>query len=111
MTTVVNILTDEYDVYIGRSNSHLGLEASVFQNIYRLEDYNNNRITVLELFRIAFLKRVWMDGDFKRKVEKLRGKRLGCYCKPKKCHGDLIVEYLRTGDIKSLKKPKLSKFF
>lgn len=28
----------------------------------------------------------------------LKGETLGCYCKPKACHGDVIVEYLRGVD-------------
>ena len=26
--------------------------------------------------------------------EKLKGKVLGCYCKPEACHGDIIVDFL-----------------
>jgi hypothetical protein len=29
-----------------------------------------------------------------RAVRELRGKVLGCYCKPKRCHGDIIAEYV-----------------
>ena len=29
-------------------------------------------------------------------LEELRGKVLGCWCKPKDCHGDLYVELLHT---------------
>ena len=27
-------------------------------------------------------------------VVKLKGKTLGCFCKPYPCHGDIIAEYL-----------------
>ena len=27
-------------------------------------------------------------------LDPLRGKRLGCYCAPAKCHGDVLVELL-----------------
>jgi len=29
-----------------------------------------------------------------RAKEELKGKTLGCWCKPKACHGDVIVEFL-----------------
>jgi hypothetical protein len=29
-----------------------------------------------------------------RKIEELKGKVLGCFCKPNACHGDVIKEYL-----------------
>lgn len=31
--------------------------------------------------------------------KELRGKTLACWCKPKKCHGDVIVEYINKIDI------------
>jgi hypothetical protein len=34
------------------------------------------------------------DEEFKKKVLALEGKRLGCYCKPLACHGDVIVRWL-----------------
>ncbi|HEB92024.1 MAG TPA: DUF4326 domain-containing protein [Gammaproteobacteria bacterium] len=42
--------------------------------------------------------------DFERELLKfkkedaleLKGKTLGCHCKPATCHGDVIVDYLNT---------------
>ena len=34
----------------------------------------------------------------KSEVLKLSGKRLGCYCKPSKCHGDILADYLNSID-------------
>jgi len=28
------------------------------------------------------------------KLEELRGKKLGCWCKPNSCHGDIIIKLL-----------------
>jgi len=36
------------------------------------------------------------DSEFRDSVLKLKGKTLGCWCKPLPCHGDIIVEYLET---------------
>ena len=37
-----------------------------------------------------------VDSEFATRVKGLRGKQLGCFCKPKACHGDVIVEYLEN---------------
>lgn len=31
-------------------------------------------------------------------IEELRGKRLGCWCKPLPCHGDLLIYLLEGGN-------------
>ena len=34
----------------------------------------------------------------KSEVTKLAGKRLGCFCKPAACHGDILADYLNSLD-------------
>ena len=34
------------------------------------------------------------DGDNRVQFMQLRGKNLGCWCKPEKCHGDVILRKL-----------------
>lgn len=34
-------------------------------------------------------------------LEQLRGKNLGCWCKPESCHGDVLIELLGTDDFSS----------
>jgi hypothetical protein len=48
----------------------------------------------IALFADDFSKRVRVDDTFRRYVEGLRGKRLGCHCKPLDCHLDVVVAYL-----------------
>ena len=82
---VVNInLGKEFDVYIGR--------GSMFGNKYRITTTCTRRKSI-EKYEVWFYKRL-RDPKFKRAVLKLRGKRLGCFCWPKPCHGNVIVEYL-----------------
>jgi hypothetical protein len=54
------------------------------------------RDLVIELYRKYFLERLERDPEFKVAVERLRGSRLGCWCKPLACHGDVIVRYLEA---------------
>jgi len=84
---VVNInLGQEFDVYIGR--------GSMFGNKHRIGKHCTRKQAVAR-YKIDFYKRIKKDPKFKRAVLKLRGKRLGCFCWPKPCHGNVIVEYLR----------------
>ena len=83
---VVNLHKEKYDVYIGR--------GSLFGNPYPITKGNTRQI-VIDLYREWFYNQLKYPL-FKAEVEKLRGLTLGCYCKPKPCHGDIIVEYLEN---------------
>lgn len=84
-TTVVNRRTSEFDVAIDRS--------SPFGNPFHLRN-DGDRPTVLAKYREYFMRRVQQDSKFRARVLALRGKRLGCHCAPKLCHGMIIVEWL-----------------
>jgi len=86
ITTVVNIRkTKEYDVYIGR--------PSPFGNPFIIGK-DGTRDEVVAKYRPYFYRRMARDMLFRAAVHSLAGKVLGCYCKPKPCHGDVIAEYL-----------------
>lgn len=90
-TTVVNIRTGaKFDVYCGRARGGLG---GTFGNPYVLGP-DGDRDEVIRKFRIYFHERLKMDLAFRRAVEGLRGKVLGCFCKPLACHCDIYVEFL-----------------
>ena len=86
-TKVVNKYKDSYDVYIGR--------GSVFGNPFVI-GRDGTREDVINKYRDYFLKQVHDNLMFKSQVLKLEGKTLGCFCKPKACHGDVIKEYLEN---------------
>jgi hypothetical protein len=90
MTNVVNIRNSRYDVYIGRAGRG---EDGYFGNPFRLR-YNEPRGATIERYREYFYNRLKTDPEFKRRIHLLKGKTLGCFCKPNACHGDVIKEYL-----------------
>ena len=92
-TTVVNMLRSEYDVYIGRPGRGL---AGTFGNPFKVGK-DGSREEVIEKFRVYFKDRIEKDPAYKKAVEALRGKRLGCFCAPLSCHGTVYVEYLEKG--------------
>lgn len=66
---------------------------SIFGNPYPLR-HEDERALVIGLYRTYFLSRVETDPEFRAAVEGLRGKDLVCFCAPKPCHADVILEYL-----------------
>lgn len=87
MTTVVNLYKEQYDVYIGRAGKG---QDGYFGNPYT----GHNKDELIARFEEYFYKRIKTDPEFRKEVLKLKNKRLGCFCAPKPCHGDVIAEYL-----------------
>ena len=56
----------------------------------------HTRIECIDEFKKDFYNKINYDPGFKKSVYLLKGKRLGCYCKPKNCHGDIIKEWIES---------------
>lgn len=94
MTTVVNIYKERYDQYIGRAGKG---QDGYYGNPFRLHP-GESRGATIGRFKKYFYKRLKEDAEFKRRIHLLKGMRLGCFCKPNACHGDVIAEYLNSLD-------------
>ena len=81
MTQVVHCQRSPYDVYIGR--------PSKWGNPFPLED-ENDRCEVIEKYRAWILK----QPELMAALNELEDKVLGCWCAPKPCHGDVLIELL-----------------
>jgi hypothetical protein len=81
MTRVVNINYEDYDIFIGR--------PSIWGNPFIIGKHGT-REQVIEKYREYVLS----NPSLMAMLPELRGKRLGCYCAPKPCHGDILVELL-----------------
>jgi len=90
MTQVVNVYKDNFDVYIGRTSKKFGVGGK-FANPYWMQD-ESKRKEVIEKFRIYLWKQIKEGKITKEELIALDGKKLGCYCSPKECHGDVIVK-------------------
>jgi hypothetical protein len=87
-TRVVNVLKEEYDILIDRT--------TIWGNPFKIGK-DGTRDEVIEKYQI------WLEGsdfkDFKQEerrmildnISDLRGKTIGCWCKPKRCHGDVLA--------------------
>lgn len=89
-TSVVNIRVSECDVYIGRAGKG---QDGYFGNPFRLEA-GEDRGATIERYKQWFIERIAGDDEFNRRILELKGKTLGCFCRPLACHGDVIAEYL-----------------
>ncbi len=91
-TRVVNLKQESYDVYIGRAGKS---QSGYFGNPFKLSK-GEPRGATIEKYRVYFYNRIKTDPEFKKRVLELKGKVLGCFCKPYPCHGDVIAEYLNS---------------
>ncbi|MEB0121541.1 MULTISPECIES: DUF4326 domain-containing protein [unclassified Pseudomonas] len=83
-------LGQRYDVYIGR--------GTLWGNPYQI-GAEGTRDEVIAKYSYDFERRfVKLPEKFNENIEKLRGKTLGCHCKPAACHGDVIAHYLNSID-------------
>ncbi len=92
VTRVVNVDRQSWPdaVYIGR--------GTPWGNPYALGP-DGDREEVIRKFRYDFERDLLRGGPaFKQKLLALRGRRLGCHCKPAPCHGDVLAEYLNAWD-------------
>jgi hypothetical protein len=77
------------DVYIGRACNTGGwdLAASKWANPYRVAECGTVEAAV-EKYRQYIMRTPSLLND----IGELRGKTLGCWCKPGPCHGDVLVK-------------------
>ena len=113
-TTVVNIRRQYYDIYVGRNP--LGQKPSQWGNPFVVGSKLTRKLQelvqgepvprqcqpghVVEHGEAVALYRALLDARL-RQGELTRddftlyyGYRLGCFCKPRPCHGDVIAEYV-----------------
>jgi hypothetical protein len=91
-TTVVHVNNQfGYDVYIGRAVPRAGFQASKWRNPFRVKA-GVDRSAAVDAYRLWFSS----QKDLLAALPELRGKVLGCWCKPAACHGDVLAEFADT---------------
>lgn len=76
---VVHCKRSAYDIYIGR--------PSKWGNPYTI-GAEGTREEVIEKYYLYLLER----PELIKALPKLKNKTLGCWCSPKACHGDVLIE-------------------
>lgn len=88
--TVVNKYKEPLDIYIGRG-SKWGNPFVMANN----SDEERNR--VCDLYETYF----WTT-NLASQLHKLKGRRLGCFCKPERCHGDFLAKLVNKLDTETI---------
>ena len=91
MTKVVHCKKEAYDVYIGR--------PSKWGNPYSHKPGTKAEIQVATREEAITKYREWIlnKPELLAALHELRGKVLGCWCKPAACHGDVLAELADKG--------------
>eukprot|EP00128_Syssomonas_multiformis_P006581 Colp12_sorted_trinity150504_noHs@34497 len=104
--------------YIGRAGivfvegKRFPPHASVFANPFKIGK-DGTRKGVMIKYEKYIRDRLRTDPGLKEQLKALRGKKLGCWCHPEPCHGDVLVKLIEENTkkipdkkIKDLKKMK-----
>jgi hypothetical protein len=87
----------ENNIYIGRrgivfiDNARFPSENSPWCNPFKI--INGNRDECLQKYEIYITAKI---NSSELCLDELRGKILGCWCKPEKCHGDILIKLLNS---------------
>jgi Domain of unknown function (DUF4326) len=88
ITKVANVdKKEKFDVYIGR--------GSAWGNPYAI-GFDGDREEVIRKYKYDFDRNLLKTKKYK--LLELKGKILGCHCKPAACHGDILADYLNSLD-------------
>lgn len=78
-------------VYIGRNMSFYvkGAIGSIWYNPFTSKKYGREKC--LELYE----QYIRSNKELLSKLHELKGKELGCWCKPLACHGDILIKLIK----------------
>lgn len=90
-TRVVNLRRERYDVFIGRGSewgNGYTHRPSMHPDVIAIVETPEEAI---ERFRLDLWERARKDPMLVYRLADLFGETLGCYCKPRPCHGDVLA--------------------
>lgn len=99
-TTLVNLNKEPYDVYIGRG-SKWGCPYTIIKDRPTLA---KEIVETKEEALAKYKEYLLASPELMASLDELEGKILGCFCKPEKCHGDILLEVLTQRKLKKLLK-------
>jgi hypothetical protein len=97
-TTIVHCKKDKYDIYIGRGSIYGNPYTHIKNRDTKAEFIVETRKDAIEKYKEYLLN----NPELLEQIKKLKNKTLGCFCKPKSCHGDIIKEILDSKDTYSI---------
>lgn len=98
LTRVINIKQEtKYQPEKSTSNYEYIGRGSYWGNPYSMFEEGDDRDEVIRKYKYDFDYEKFPNKE-KKEVYKLSGKRLGCFCKPLSCHGDVLADFLNQWD-------------
>ena len=91
-------MDDKNNIYIGRKGivfidgERFPKHDSVWANPFKISE-NDNRENAIAKYEQYIRKKIEKENLY-GELKKLKGKILGCWCKPEKCHGDVLLKLL-----------------
>jgi len=98
VTKVVNINKQSYDVYIGRGSKW----GNPYTTIRDKETLASEIVETSEEAISKYKEYILNTPELMDSLDELEGKTLGCFCKPKPCHGDVLLELLTQKKLKKI---------
>ena len=103
---LIEWLDDDNNIYIGRNGrvpigkkidkKTFHFKSSIWHNPFRIQ--NNDRTSCIDKYEKYILEKIENEPK-KYDLNKLVGKNLGCWCKPKQCHGDVLIKIMKDKKI------------
>jgi hypothetical protein len=92
-------IVQDCDVYIGRAVTRGGwtLKQSKWANPFQIG--KKGMKTVKEVAR-AYENHVRSNSMLMSSLHELRGNRLGCWCYPKFCHGNILIKLMKEQEVR-----------
>jgi hypothetical protein len=97
------ISNSKENYYIGRgrvvfiNGTRYPLYDSIWANPFKITE-EQPREKVIELYKDYIEEKIKNNKILIKELLKLKGKKLGCWCKPECCHGDVLVELIKKYD-------------
>jgi len=99
-TRIVNLNKEPYDIYIGRGSKW----GNPFTTIKNKETLAIEIVDTSEEALSKYKEHILSTPELYDSLCELEGKTLGCFCKPKPCHGDILLELLTQKKLKKFLK-------
>jgi len=96
-------MNDNENIYIGRAgvvfidNQRFPLKSSNFANPYKIGK-DGNREKIIIKYKKYIINKLKDDDNLQKELLELRGKKLGCWCYPEICHGNILLELIKNID-------------
>lgn len=90
---------DPNNVYIGRkgivfiNGERYPKQDSIWHNPFKIDSIHD-RNYVIQQYEIYIRNKINENSQLKQELLKLKGKNLGCWCSPEKCHGDILLKLI-----------------